>query len=370
MSSIAPEIRAGKIVGYRVSLGRGPDGKDRRKFCKTHSLAQAYLASQRNKILGEERLFEEKPMILHCMKRLADVGATLQDATDFYMRHGASKINPTIANAAEALIERKTQLGRNELYVHMLNTALIKFTGEVGHNTKLADVTTEQIFDYVFVKNKHLNGVSQKNILRALNVLFNYAVTKKMIGMNPLIGMDTPTVYNEMPAVITPDDFTSLLNRCYNKKWYDRMTVFVLIGFCGIRREEACKLTWQDINWTDETVTIPARIAKGASFRRNKIPENAMRWLRAARDDRLTNLIGENGKTLLRVALRFSHIKYKKNALRHSFCSYALVDWNDDDKVAKYMGHIGSAKMMYKHYRTLVNESDAKKWWAISPPPP
>lgn len=368
MSSITTELREGKIKGYRASLGWDAFGKEKRKLFQTYEEAQAWISAESDRKIDEKFLFSQKHTILACMQRLQEVGADLQTATDFFMRHGARKINPTINNAVDELLEQKKKLGLNEAYLHMMNLRLMDFTGTFGHNTLLADVTSDQIFKYVYEDNKHLNGVSQKNIIRILSVLFNFAIAKNMIGMNPLKHVEQKKVYWEVPSLLSPEDFEKLMHRCYHKNWKDRAAIFTLVGFCGVRREEACKMTWDNINFETNVVVVPAKIAKKAAYRPNKIPANALVWLKWAHDGRKTNIIGENGKNLLRGAMRFAHIDYKKNALRHSFCSYALAaDWKEET-VARYMGHVGGAKTMYAHYRELVSEEAAKKWWSILPP--
>lgn len=369
MSSITTETRNGKVIGFRASIGLNPLGKEQRKFFKTYADAQAWIGAEDERKVDERALFSQKHSILVCIQRLQEVGADLQTATDFFLRHGARKTNPTVANAVDELYETKKKLGLSEIYLSGLHARLSDFVGTVGHNALLADITSDQIFDYVYEQNKQLNAVSQKNIIRILSVLYNYAISKNMVGMNPLDHVYRKKVLWEVPSILSAEDFEKLMHRCYAKNWKDRAAIFALVGFCGVRREEACKLTWNDINFELGTVTVPARIAKKGSYRHNKIPENALQWLKWAQDGRKTQIIGDNGKILLRVAIRFAKIAYKKNALRHSFCSYALADNWTKEKVGEYMGHAGgAAKTMYTHYRELVSEASAKKWWAIVPP--
>ena len=71
--------------------------------------------------------------------------------------------------------------------------------------------------------------------------------------------------------------------------------MFVLVGFCGIRTEEASRLKWTNIKLSDRIVEVPAEIAKKAQFRNNPIPQNAVEWLRVVEDKRRTGpIIGSN----------------------------------------------------------------------------
>jgi integrase len=184
-----------------------------------------------------------------------------------------------------------------------------------------------------------------------------------------LAGFEVPTdIKFKPPHVITPDHFKSLLDRCVSMNHLNRMTVLVLVGFCGIRIEEASKLDWSHLDLNRGTVLVPADVAKKAGFRINKIPTNAMDWLQlTSSPKRNGKLISENWRTLIRSSIRFSKINYRQNCIRHSFCSYAIgAGWPLADVIAS-MGHGGSPSMIFSHYRNVVSEEDGKRWFSILP---
>ena len=68
----------------------------------------------------------------------------------------------------------------------------------------------------------------------------------------------------------------------------------------------------------------------------------------------------------LRVAAaKAAGFSWKRNALRHSFCSYRLAQTQDAARVALEAGN--SPQMLFQHYRELVTPKDAKRWFAIAP---
>ncbi len=368
MASIAPQNRNGKIVGYRTSLGRGPDGKDRRKFHKTYEDAQAYIKSEQSENLGTGELHRQKAEIIFALQRLGKVNATINDAVEFYLKHGARKGNPTYQTVVDELLAEKTQVSRSPNYLTDLGDKFTTFGKHLGAETKLGDITSEQISKYVYVVRNGLSATTKANYLRVLSVLFNYGIKKQYLSINPCENVERPTKKFHAPKVLTPEDFTKLLDRCYQNKWHDRIAIFVLVGFCGIRVEEAQKLKWTDIDMENKKVMVPADVAKKARFRRNVIPANAMAWLESIYDARRKGLIiGANAKTLLASAIRFSHIGYSQNCLRHSFCSYALENGMPLADVVSMMGHAGSPAVIHSNYRNLVEPKAAKKWWAIVP---
>ena len=58
-------------------------------------------------------------------------------------------------------------------------------------------------------------------------------------------------------------------------------------------------------------------------------------------------------------------VKWKANALRHSYASYRFALTNDAGRVAGELGN--SAAVVHRHYRELVKLADAERWFSIGP---
>ena len=63
--------------------------------------------------------------------------------------------------------------------------------------------------------------------------------------------------------------------------------------------------------------------------------------------------------------LKASGVKWKSNALRHSFISYRLAEIQNAAQVSLEAGN--SPGMVFAFYRELVKPADAVKWFAVSP---
>ena len=57
--------------------------------------------------------------------------------------------------------------------------------------------------------------------------------------------------------------------------------------------------------------------------------------------------------------------KWKRNGLRHSFCSYRLAVTSDAAKTALEAGN--SPAMVFRHCRELVTDQEAAEWFAVMP---
>jgi len=318
--------------------------------------------------LGTGELYTRRAEIMFNLQRLRKVNAGLNEAVEFYLKHGATKGNPPFDDVVDEFLADKRQVNRRERYLEGLEDKWTRFSEHIGRGKLIADITTEQIKNYVYNTRSDLSDTTKTDYLRGLSILFNYGIQKKYLGLNPTKGINRPEPRVKAPKVLSPEDFAILLNRCLKKGWHDRLAIFVLVGFCGVRTEEACKLNWSDIDMENGKVTVSETVAKKGRHRRNQIPPNAMTWLQAAQDKRRTGpIIGANSKRLLSTAVRFAHIGYSQNCLRHSFCSYALEAGWAIEKVIADMGHYGTPTMIHSYYRNIVEEKAAIKWWSIVP---
>lgn len=368
MGQISPQKRNGRVVGYSVYLGVDHHGRRQRKFFTQIETAEKFVRLQHAERQPVTELLDRKAELMFCIEQIRPLGVTLPEVVAFYVRHHTHKANHTLTELVELFIAEKKRVGRSAHYEKSMRYHVNGLIARVGSDARIGDVTREQITDYVYESNAGVGVVTKKNILTHLSVLFNFAIKEDMLSVNPVTKITRPTVLFKKPHVLSPADFNKLLHHCLDYGWRDRLVIFVLVGFVGIRVEEACRLSWKHLRLDDGIVEVPAEFAKKARFRNNRIPHNAMKWLRRVEDKRRTDLIiGARWKQTLRSAVRSAKIDYHQNCIRHSFCSYALANgWSLAD-VSSYMGHSGSLVMIYSHYRNVVSAEDARLWFAIAP---
>ena len=61
-------------------------------------------------------------------------------------------------------------------------------------------------------------------------------------------------------------------------------------------------------------------------------------------------------------------VKWKANALRHSYASYRFAQTGDVGRVAGELGN--SPAIVHRHYRELVSATDADRWFSVLPESP
>jgi hypothetical protein len=97
------------------------------------------------------------------------------------------------------------------------------------------------------------------------------------------------------------------------------------------------------------------------------LSENLSRWLAIA--PRSGDRVWPHSKAwffeALSNAANNAEIKWKQNALRHSFITYRLAEIQDVNRVALEAGN--SPQMIFRHYRELATPQQAKTWFATAP---
>jgi hypothetical protein len=123
----------------------------------------------------------------------------------------------------------------------------------------------------------------------------------------------------------------------------DDLKPLLAVGaFCGLRSEELNRLDWRDVRLAEGVIIVGADKAKTSTRRVVPIPENCRAWLAPhTKPEGQINPAPHAGALIDRIeraALRLK-IKWVKNGLRHSFCSYRLALTSDPARVATEAEH-------------------------------
>ena len=146
------------------------------------------------------------------------------------------------------------------------------------------------------------------------------------------------------------------------------LPVIAIGAFAGIRCAEIMRLDWEDIKWDRGHIEIAGRKAKTAARRLVPLPENLKAWLAPWRESTgkivaLTAVAGAMSDLAVKAKIPGG---WRQNALRHSFISYRVALTGDVARTALEAGN--SPKVIFRHYREVVTEEDAKAWFSIMPP--
>ena len=302
----------------------------------------------------------------------------LEMAKEFKRRKMHELPDKMLPVAVDEMIETRTKDGTGDAYVRVLKVYLNQL--KESFNCQLRAVTTGQLADYL--RNQDVSARSKNNARATIGAVFKFCKERGWLPRDHE-GIELVPKFKEKPTDITiysPWEVTQFLNHSRPE-----MVPFLAIGaFAGLRSAEIERLDWSEVHLDDKFIEIKAAKAKTASRRIVPITDNLAKWLKDhAKDegrvvpfDNVNKQIGwlvedtnqalkEAAKKDGKDAEKVKKVKWKKNALRHSFISYRVAEIQDVAKVALEAGN--SPQIIFQHYRELVQPKEAKAWFGIEP---
>ena len=289
----------------------------------------------------------------------------LSDAVRFYAANRAD-LFPTRSNvqaAAEFSVSLKRK-GVSDIYVRNATASLKRFTDAVSGN--IADVTVTDITRFLDGLKK-LGPVSKNGIRRNIVTLFVFAKKQGYLHPDRKTAAEQTESFKEPETeikIFTPEEMESLLLTAHARI----LPLIAIGGFAGIRSAEVARLEWQDIKWDRGHIEIAGKKAKTAARRLVPLSDNLKAWLAPWRNETgpiltITDASGALGDTAVKAKIPGG---WRQNALRHSYISYRVALTGDVARTSLEAGN--SPRMIFRHYREIVDDEAAKAWWSIHPP--
>lgn len=290
-------------------------------------------------------------------------GHSLIEAARFYMRHHKRGIEgKLVADAVEDFRQAKIAAGRSGAYLKDIAYRLGKLSR--AFNVEVRQLPPKDVAD--FLDGLKLQARGFNNFMLMLRTFFRFCQVRGWLSREvDLLGMvEKRTGTASEIEIFTPGELRALLAAAPPHV----ATCLAIQAFAGVRTAELLRLTWHDLERRPGYIEVRAGQAKTASRRLIPISKNLEDWLRVAPRDKTE-----------RVWPRFSHgyfvaqklaaskagTAWKANALRHSFITYRLAQTKNVAEVALEAGN--SPTMIFRHYRELATEAEAKEWFGIVP---
>jgi len=237
-----------------------------------------------------------------------------------------------------------------------------------------------EIRDWIAANAK--SGRTRNNWLNRIRTAFNYGKKElKGIKLGDVPAPASIKLWEEAQSVITPwksMDLTQALAKIIADRRRDGLLPFVLVqAWGGLRVAEATRLQWKDVHVELDAQDRPfvSHIEVGA----HKAKTKSRRTVRCDGMFRkiMTFLVSEKSGFRDYKEERFSSYKepqrelvkvlgsWKTNILRHSCATHLLNLWEDESRVAAFMGT--STEMLNSNYKELVSPRDAQDWLAVDP---
>jgi len=309
-------------------------------------------------------------------RRLA--GRCPLEAADYFNRRHPTKVSTkTVTEIVAELVAAKKADGASPVYLKDLDFRLGKFAE--SFQCQLSIVTAVEINAFLRGMEK-CGGRSRNNYRAAIATLFKYAESQTYLPKGH-VDFDDVSVAKEGEfdiEIFTPQEMVKLLLAAqvdandlpngFNVRYAEGqglLPLLVLGGFAGLRTAEITRQRWSDINLERGFIRVTA--AKGNTTQKRLVPisDNLKAWLLGCkRGDGICCDYPRPEEAIRRLAKR-AGVKWKHNALRHSFISYRVAQTQDVAKASLEAGN--TPKMVFRHYRELVTPEEATTWFAVSP---
>ena len=204
--------------------------------------------------------------------------------------------------------------------------------------------------------------VTRNSLHRCIKVFFSFAKSRGYLPQSEATAAELVPVAKEgetITEIFQPAEMSKLLAIAPPKE----LALLAIGAFAGLRMAEIKRLEWKAVDLDRRIITLRADQAKTASRRIVPISDNLAAWIELL--PREGKVVGKVAPELTKLAKKLG-MEWPRNALRHSYISYRLAVVKDAAKVALEAGN--SPDIIFKHYRELVTEQEAKEWFAIMPP--
>lgn len=301
-------------------------------------------------------------------------GGSLVEAARFYAQQQMLDVpKKTVQQVYDEMLRAKRDEGLSPRYIDDLEGRLRRFVKD--NDGEIAALTGPQI--RAWIQGLNVANRSRNNFRLAIQTLLSFAKSQRYLprSWNEMESVPMWKLKHEEVEIFTPDELISLLSLADS-----RLVPFLVIGaFAGLRSAEIERLDWAKVNLQSGYITVDASIAKTNSRRLVPITANLKEWLQKIRRTRGPVVEIANVPNAIQKLVDATRppranedepekdptIPWRHNALRHSFCSYRLAEVKSAAQVALEAGN--SPQMIFKHYRELVTEEQAKEWFNITP---
>jgi integrase len=270
----------------------------------------------------------------------------------------------TLQRAIAETLEWRRGENLRERYLKELENYLRRFAS--GRMELFIDkIGVSEIQEWFEGRNEALS-TKRANIGR-LGSLFDVAWKRGYIKENPCLKLPTVKLRQEAPKILTPDEAKRVLTIC-QKKTRPLLPYVVLGMFAGIRPEEMEKLTWGDVDLKHGTIKIDVATSKTNRRRIVTLHDTAREWLKICKSGAPAKLIVPTKTTLRRYRRNLrdgAKLEWAQDILRHTAGSYLLALHKNTHEVSAMLGN--SARILERHYKDLVNATDCKTFWALTP---
>lgn len=321
--------------------------------------------------------------------RLAECGASLVEAVEFYLKHATRlREEVTVPELVRRFREDRRNRGLSERYCAQLRVSLGSLAQWLP--LRLAHEVTAVDVEAWLQANNHWQAKTANNYLGDVAAMFEWARanTRGFVRMNPTSEIERRKWRGGKIVALPVERCEELLCGAVERRQW-RVLSYVVLGMLGgIRPAEVERLLWDAVHLEERTVVVMATDAKTAARRVVDLTEQAVAWLRLIPAEMREGMrviervgwedewvvfrrelgwdVGRGAKHLPKTEAVVRHGRWPHDALRHTFASMHYAQHKNEALLQVQMGH-RSARMLHQHYRAVVTPGEARRFWALGP---
>ena len=332
-------------------------GKRRQKYFKVKDKAKNFTSiknSDLDKTAPNEAAVTEAERRVVMLARQR--GVPLAEAVVEWEKHHAKAKGVTFGDLIENRLAAAAKDTLSGTYTANLKCMLKQAKEKIG-SMPAAEVTTAVVGEVVGAGN---SAAWQRQMRTMLSGVFNEAIRAGVLETNfATLAKVKRDVRTDPISILTPEDAQTALESVRGDPYFIPMAIQL---FAGLRRAEAQRLDWAEINLNRGHIEVTAAKAKTKTRRLVTLLPNLRAILRAATNkEGPVWTVSDRREKEIRAAFP---VQVPHNAMRHSFVSYHLANFGDVSKTELEAGH--DRKVLFGHYRELVTKADARKFFAIT----
>ncbi len=296
------------------------------------------------------------------------------EAVEEYVINKAKRdeqVRKSLSDAIAIFKSEKKADGCRDAYLSPLGYRLDASAKKIGA-CFVFEINTQQISDYLYTIE---NLTTRQSVRGNLCAFFNWCIVKNFCAESPVDKSKAVKIAQKEPDILPIASVKNMLKFAATHRSGKALSYVVLMLFCGLRREEAHKMTWKYIDLLEGHIKLDATITKLKNRRVSQIPQNAMEWLKLC--DRKNKIdpgrrAEDNAKRAAGFFVDSGGFKndstlppWQADGLRHTCLSYRLSQTSDAASTAHWAGN--SEDVLLKRYFGLVTRKQTEEFWNITP---
>ena len=316
------------------------------------------------------------------VEKMPEPRPTLSDAVNAFLESIANQLKPvTVSELVAMRLASAEARGVHDRTLRDLGGAdgkkgrLGAFAAKFGKR-EAAAITSDEIERWSYGHCK--TNATRREVLVRVNGLFAYGVKRGFLRENPVQRLEKPRPNAPLADVLEVPQVAALMNACPR----EIIPAVAVQLFAGLRKAEAERLNWADIDFQRDTIRVKQR--KGTKTQREVLRfapllPTLRAWLephrlivgpifplstRKHRKGEVSGQIYRKGFEAARTAAKIE--AWDENTLRHCFGSYRYSSISDLARVAAEMGHTKTSTTL-NHYVNARTPEETEAFWAVVP---